>query len=388
MRNTSNKKCAYCHRTGHTVKTCYAKHDYPPGHPRYPGHPRFNPRDGTVSVNNVAQEVSNHGSNTFAGSSSGFGFHMTQAQYQTLINLLQSQPLDTDGTSSVQPSRANLTQVTQQSPQLFYNPKSGTSFVFCTTSLTQPHNYHFLSNTHTVPVTDSPVTHSPNNISWIIDSRATDHIASSLNLFLHYSKIKPVQIELPNGNVVFSHFSGSVQFSPKFVLHDVLYVSDFTFNLLSISKLISCLNYFLTFSDVNCYIQEMRSLKMIGLGKLKQGLYHLDIIKSQTSPKVSSINNFTIPPITNTNLWHYRLGYLSENRLNILHMNFPFISKHVDDNCDICHLAKQKRLSYSPSFNRSCKSFDLVHMDIWGPFAKLFIHDHKYFLTIFDDFSR
>jgi len=28
----------------------------------------------------------------------------------------------------------------------------------------------------------------------------------------------------------------------------------------------------------------MGSLKMIGLGKLKQGLYHLDIIKSQTSP--------------------------------------------------------------------------------------------------------
>jgi len=250
-----------------------------------------------------------------------------------------------------------------------------------------------MSNTHTVPVTHSPVTHSPvthspNNIPWIIDSGATDHIASSLNLFLHYSKIKPVQIKLPNGNFVFSHFSGSVQLSPEFVLHDVLYVSDFTFNLLSFSKLISYLNYFLTFSGVNCYIQEIESLKMIGLGKLKQGLYHLDIIKSQTSPKVSSINNFTIPPITNTNLWHYRLGYLSENRLNILHMNFPFISKHVDDNCDICHLAKQKRLSYSPSFNRSCKSFDLVHMDIWGPFAKLFIHDHKYFLTIFDDFSR
>ena len=117
MRNTSNKKCAYCHRTGHTVETCYAKHDYPPGHPRYPGRPRFNPRDGTVSMNNAAQEVSNHGSNTFAGSSSDSGFHMTQAQYQTLINLLQSQPLDTDGTSSAQPSRANLTQVTQQSPQ-------------------------------------------------------------------------------------------------------------------------------------------------------------------------------------------------------------------------------------------------------------------------------
>ena len=50
---------------------------------------------------------------------------------------------------------------------------------------------------------------------------------------------------------------------------------------------------------------------MISLGKLKQGLYHLEIIyqMSLTHPKVSSINNFTTPPI---NLWHYRLGLLFE----------------------------------------------------------------------------
>jgi len=27
-------------------------------------------------------------------------------------------------------------------------------------------------------------------------------------------------------------------------------------------------------------------------------------------------------------------------------------------------------------------------MDIWGPFSKVSIHGHKYFLTIVDDFSR
>jgi len=69
-------------------------------------------------------------------------------------------------------------------------------------------------------------------------------------------------------------------------------------------------------------------------------------------------------------------------------MTFPFISKNIVDNWDICHLAKQKHLSYSPSINRSCKLFDLVHMDIWVPFSKISIHGHKYFLTIVDDFSR
>ncbi|WVZ13468.1 hypothetical protein V8G54_011034 [Vigna mungo] len=94
-RNASNKKCVYCHRTGHTVET------------------RFNQRDGTAFANNAAQETNNndHNPSIEGSSSNGSGFHLTQAQYQTLINLLQPQPSDTDGTSPVQPSRANITQV-------------------------------------------------------------------------------------------------------------------------------------------------------------------------------------------------------------------------------------------------------------------------------------
>jgi hypothetical protein len=131
-------------------------------------------------------------------------------------------------------------------------------------------------------------------------------------------------------------------------------------------------------------------LKTIGLAKLKQGLYHLEINKDASSqiPKAKFANNFQTPPITNTNLWHFRLGHLSGKRLNDLHVNFPFISKHVDENCDICHLAKQKKLSYSPSMNRALNFFDLVHMDIWGPYSQTSIHGHKYFLTIVDNFSR
>jgi len=78
---------------------------------------------------------------------------------------------------------------------------------------------------------------SHTNPSWIVDSGATNHIASSLTLFQIYHKINLVQINLPNGSSVTS-FSGIVQFSPSFVTHDVFYVPDFNFNLLSISKLI------------------------------------------------------------------------------------------------------------------------------------------------------
>lgn len=51
-------------------------------------------------------------------------------------------------------------------------------------------------------------------------------------------------------------------------------------------------------------------------------------------------------------------------------------------------LLNKKKLSYSPSSNRTSKAFDLIHMDIWGPFSQVSIHGHKYFLTIVDDYSR
>jgi len=37
--------------------------------------------------------------------------------------------------------------------------------------------------------------------------------------------------------------------------------------------------------------------------------------------------------------------------------------------CQICSLAKQKRLTFHVSTSSSNKIFDLLHMDIWRPLA-------------------
>ena len=56
--------------------------------------------------------------------------------------------------------------------------------------------------------------------------------------------------------------------------------------------------------------------------------------------------------------------------------------------CDTCHFAKQKRLPFPDSITISSQCFDLLHMDIWGPYAHPSLLGHKYFLTIVDDKSR
>ena len=55
--------------------------------------------------------------------------------------------------------------------------------------------------------------------------------------------------------------------------------------------------------------------------------------------------------------------------------------------CHTCHLAKQKKLSYT-SLNNICNSnFELLHIDIWGPSLVETNEGYRYFLTIVDDHS-
>ena len=56
--------------------------------------------------------------------------------------------------------------------------------------------------------------------------------------------------------------------------------------------------------------------------------------------------------------------------------------------CDICHFAKQKQLPFSSSVSIASSKFQLLHFDIWGPLSIPSVHNHIYFLTILDDYSR
>lgn len=342
--NIPPPKCSHCDRPGHTEDVCYSKFGYPSGYPKYPGHPRpFNKNvPAGSSVNSAASPKSGETHTLPHSGSKGaspLGLNITQAQLQHLMNLLKatgsggSSPDDT-------PSRANLSHSSPSQPD---NSGFGSRFIF---SVSTTHTLNTFS--HTTP--------------WIIDSGATDHISTSLNYFFKYSEIKPLNIHLPNGSIVQVHMVGSIKFSPDFIIHDVLYVPNFTFNLLSLPKLLTTNPYRITFSNesskILCQIQDMNTLRLIGSTDLKEGLFHLTIRKERSL----SINNATATTINNSNLWHFKLGHPSSNRLNVLNEQFPFISKHSNEICDICHFAKQKKLPYSPSSSRGSKNFDLIHM--------------------------
>lgn len=68
--------------------------------------------------------------------------------------------------------------------------------------------------------------------SWILDLGATDHICCSLIHFSTYTKIAPL-----NGSNVMAHYAGIVEFSPTLLLTNVLFLPQFTFNLVFVPNL-------------------------------------------------------------------------------------------------------------------------------------------------------
>lgn len=56
--------------------------------------------------------------------------------------------------------------------------------------------------------------------------------------------------------------------------------------------------------------------------------------------------------------------------------------------CHVCHLAKQKKLSFLSENNICNTNFELLHIDVWGPFSVETVEGYKYFLTIVDDHFR
>ncbi|XP_062093909.1 uncharacterized protein LOC133799937 [Humulus lupulus] len=54
----------------------------------------------------------------------------------------------------------------------------------------------------------------------------------------------------------------------------------------------------------------------------------------------------------------------------------------------LTHRASKKKFPFISNNNFASTVFDLIHMDIWGPYQTLSIEGYRYFLTIVDDKSR
>ena len=110
--------------------------------------------------------------------------------------------------------------------------------------------------------------------------------------------------------------------------------------------------------------------------------------KLSMSPLVScNVSSDATHNIVDVTLCHKRFGHASATALH--HISFlsktlfPDLSK-----CEFCPLAKQHRLSFSPSSIHTVAPFESIHVDLCGPYRHECLSGVRFMLTIVDNFSR
>ena len=143
----------------------------------------------------------------------------------------------------------------------------------------------------------------------ILDTRASDHISGNKDLFSSLSFPFPLPtITLANGSQTIAKGIGLACPLPSLPLTSVLYVFDFPFNLIYITKLTRDLHCVLTFSHNSVTLQDRGTGKTIGIGHESQGLFHL------SSPLCSTACTSTEAPL----LIHSRLDHLNLSKFRKL----------------------------------------------------------------------
>ncbi|KAL0416203.1 UNVERIFIED_CONTAM: hypothetical protein Slati_3452200 [Sesamum latifolium] len=145
------------------------------------------------------------------------------------------------------------------------------------------------------------------------------------------------------------------------------------------------------FSPTDCWLQDLKTKEVLAVGRVIGGLYILD--KASFNP--TNIQRIHVPFISSrcnmsstdgdTWLWHQRLGHPS---LPVIQHIKSIKSSDSWDVCDVCHIAKQKWLPFPSHDIQSSQVFELIHVDVWGPYRTSTLTECHYFLTVVDNHSR
>lgn len=132
---------------------------------------------------------------------------------------------------------------------------------------------------------------------------------------------------------------------------------------------------------------------------MNEVLKHLNVYlkkwkEERETPKLTTHIELSIPTVVEkkhkvnyTTLWHHRLGHAPLVRINKI-KDLKGFDQNKGEECLTCPVAKFTKLPYNKSESRAASSFDLVHMDTWGPYRVMTKQGHRYFLTILDDHIR
>uniref|UniRef100_M1D8Y3 Retroelement pol polyprotein n=1 Tax=Solanum tuberosum TaxID=4113 RepID=M1D8Y3_SOLTU len=237
---------------------------------------------------------------------------------------------------------------------------------------------------------------------------------------------------------------GDVCLNSTLTLYKVLFIPSFKFNLISVHCLAVQLKGIVILNNFSCLLQGPSLKSPLALGKARNGLYFFcpkchsylptngNVVPPErcqpvsffnyckkisvgseckaSSPNVrysheinkkacsidpascSAVNSFLDINPTHSDdtefLWRARLGHVPFVKMRIISTIPLKISNKQPFICTICPMARQTKMPFPESITATNSIFELLHIDLWGPYYVPTHDGYHYFLTMVDDYSR
>ncbi|XP_070033000.1 uncharacterized protein [Nicotiana tomentosiformis] len=399
FRKNYNIQCEFCKMKSQIKESCYKIIGYPSDH-------KFKKKGGTGAYNAMVEPgytmpmYFNHVSRQ-ASQQTSMPHLLTYQKPQQIMNqgveFSQAVNQAQGGTQAL----AGSSSTQAQRPYTVSSPHTqGNVFPFTKDQYDQI--MHILNNSTStssaqanVVGTSTALLASTSPQEWIIDTGTTNHMVSDANLFTKTSIVtpsKPRTVLLPNGDITPVTHTGDSNISDISTLNDVFYVPQFTFNLLSDSKVTRGLKCFASFYPNFCVFQDLFSGRVREIGRERDGLYFLQKYGGKMltagSLAAAGIKSRKGDTTIDVALWHKRLGHVSSIVLRKLFAAKLASINDTINKCSVYPCARQTRLAFPSSCIKTVVAFDLIHLDVWGPYNCATFDGNRYFLTVVDDFTR
>ncbi|GJX74451.1 retrovirus-related pol polyprotein from transposon TNT 1-94 [Tanacetum coccineum] len=224
-------------------------------------------------------------------------------------------------------------------------------------------------------------------LDFIMDSGCSYHMIPRLDILFDFLECDRGSVQLGDNRECKIRGIGKVRLQLKdgssFVLHNVRYIPELKRNLISLGTL-----------EKEGYTVKMQSgkIKVInGSRVILSGIRRDNCVYSLDGHAMAGELNASVEEKDSlAQVWHKRLGHMSEAGLQVLEKQGLFGKKSLGklDFCENCVLGKSHRVSFGVGRHTTQGVIDYVHSDLWGPSQVESLGGKRYFLSIVDDYSR
>ena len=219
--------------------------------------------------------------------------------------------------------------------------------------------------------------------SWVVDSATSSHMINS-EQDLKNTVPSSAQITIAKNKDSIKAKSSGIYESPKCKLNDVLFVPDLSKNLLSVNA-ITQKNGKVIFEKDLVKIFQNDSLVLTGK-KGSNGLYEIKLDSEREAQALIASKNDSVN-------WHRKLGHLGGKYLKKLeNMTDGMKLKHSDlenlESCEVCLKSKACRKPFGLNRTRATEPLQILHTDVVGPIETLSWDNHRYFVSVLDDYTH